>query len=218
MVLNALQARPLDDHSVTSAAIAIRPMTHADIAAVVALQMAFLEGSIVTEFGPAFLARFHGAALEQPATLAFVACDEGGSIVGFAIASLAVHAFNGYVKPRVIPALAMALLLPRHWPLLSSVVRGLADSAPEPYLPAELLLLVVDSRARRRRIGHRLLVGLEDVLAAHGMTRYRVAVRSHLEVARAFYRALGFEPEQELTVLGRPMTYLTKRVAPGSPA
>lgn len=211
---NGIRVRPGLAPVVTAAPTTIRPTTPVDIPSVVALQIAFLEGSIVTEFGPAFLARFHAAALGQPATLAFVACDEAGSIVGFVIASLDVHAFNGYVKPRVLPALAMALLLPRHWALTWSVVRGIVEGEPEPYVPAELLLLVVDARVRRRRIGHRLLVELESALAARGVQRYRVAVRSHLEVARAFYRALGFEPEQELTVLGRPMTYLTKRVAP----
>lgn len=198
--------------TVTGAAITIRPMTRADIAAVVALQIAFLEGSIVTELGPAFLARFHGAALEQPATLTFVACDEAGSIVGFVIASIEVHAFNDYVKPRVLAALVAALLHPRNWRLAFGVARGIVEREPGPYVPAELLLLVVDSRVRRRRIGHRLLVELESALAARGVPRYRVAVRSHLEVARAFYRALGFEPEQELIVLGRPMTYLTRQV------
>lgn len=214
MASNASRARSTDDDVVTGEAITIRPMTLADIAAVVALQVAFLEGSIITEIGPAFLTRFHAAGLEQPATLAFVACDERGSIVGFAIASLDVHAFNGYVKPRVLTALLAALLRPRNWRLAVSVARGIVEREPQPHVPAELLLLVVDSRARRRRIGRRLLVELEGALAARGVARYRVAVRSHLEVARAFYRALGFEPEQELTVLGRPMTYLTKRVAP----
>lgn len=189
-------------------------MTPADIPQIVGLQVAFLEGSIVTEFGPGFLARMHAAALEEPATLGGVACDETGAVVGFAIASLDVHAFNRYVKPRVLPALVAALLRPRCWHLLPSAVRGVAEGEPQPYVPAELLLLVVDSRARRRGIGHQLLMELERALAANGVPQYRVAVRSHLEVARAFYRALGFEPEQELSVLGRPMTYLTKRVAP----
>ena len=197
-----------------SAAVRIRPMTPADIPPVVALQVAFLEGSIVTELGPSFLARMHAAALDEPATLAHVACDETGAVVGFVIASLDVHAFNRHVKPRVLLALAAALLRPRHWRLLSSVLRGAAEGEPEPYVPAELLLLVVDSRARRRHIGRRLLVELERALASHGVPTYRVAVRSHLEIARAFYLALGFEPEQTLSVLGRPMTYLTKRVTP----
>jgi ribosomal protein S18 acetylase RimI-like enzyme len=196
---------------VTAAPIRIRPMTTADISAVVALQIAFLEGSIVTEFGPAFLTRFHAAALGQSETIAFVACD-GESIVGFAVASFEVHAFNSHVKPRVLPALAAALLRPRNWSLALSVVQGLADAEPAPYVPAELLLLVVDSRARRRRIGHQLLVELERAMAERSVSVYRVAVRSHLAVARSFYSALGFELEQELTVLGRPMTYLTKRV------
>jgi ribosomal protein S18 acetylase RimI-like enzyme len=192
--------------------ITIRPMAATDIGAVTALQIAFLEGSIVTELGPAFLARFHAAALELPETLAFIACEGEGEIAGFAIASLDVRAFNAHVKPRVLPALARALLLPHHWHLIFSVIRGLIDAVPAPPVPAELLLLVVDSRARRRRIGHHLLTEIETALAARGVPQYRVAVRSHLQIARAFYRALRFEPEQELTVLGRPMTYLTKRV------
>lgn len=187
-------------------------MVAADVASVVVLQTAFLEGSIVTELGPAFLERFHRAAVEQPTTLAFVACDEAGVIVGFVIASLDVHAFNAHVKPRVLAALLRALLRPSRWRLFFSVARGIGAGEPEPYVPAELLLLVVDSRARRRRIGQRLLTELERSLARHAVPKYRVAVRSHLEIARAFYRALGFEPEQELAVLGRPMTYLTKRV------
>lgn len=199
---------------VTAAPISIRLMTPADVPSIVALQVAFLEGSIITELGRAFLERFHGAALDQPATLAFVACDGAGHIVGFVTASLEVHAFNRYVKPRVVTALARALLHPGQWRLLVSIVRGIvADAEPQPYVPAELLLLVVDSRVRRRSIGRRLLTELESALMAREVPRYRVAVRSHLEVARKFYRALGFEPEQDLSVLGHPMTYLIKRVA-----
>lgn len=188
-------------------------MTSADIASVVALQIAFLEGSIVTELGPLFLERFHGAALGQPATIALVASDQREAVVGFVIASLEVHAFNRHVKPRVLPALVRTLLPPVRWRLIASVIRSAVEGEPQPYVPAELLLLVVDSRVRRRKIGHRLLVELEGALAARRVAQYRVAVRSHLAVARAFYQALGFAPEQQLTVLGQPMTYLTKRVA-----
>ena len=195
------------------ALITIRPMTRADVAPVVALQVAFLEGSIVTELGQGFLQRFHSAGLRQPATVAYVACDQNRAVVGFVMASLEVHAFNSYVKPRVLPALMLSLVDPRRWRLLPSVFRGVAEGEPAPYVPAELLLLVVDSRARRRRIGQRLLTELERALAGHDVSQYRVAVRSHLDVARAFYRALGFQPEQELSVLGHPMTYLIKRIA-----
>jgi GNAT superfamily N-acetyltransferase len=94
------------------------------------------------------------------------------------------------------------------------MMNQLVEREPEPYIPAELLLLVVDGRVRRRGIGRQLLGALEDAFAREGVTRYRVAVRSHLASARAFYQSLDFAPEQELAVLGRPMTYLTKDVRP----
>jgi ribosomal protein S18 acetylase RimI-like enzyme len=156
----------------------------------------------------------HGVALDHPATIALVASDAGAAIVGFAIASLDVHAFNAHVKPRVLPALARALAAPRRWRLAFSIARGLTEPEPQPPIPEELLLLVVDARVRRRGIGQRLLAELETGFARSGARRYRVAVRSHLAVARAFYLALGFQHEQQLLVLGHPMTYLTRRVAP----
>jgi hypothetical protein len=54
---------------------------------------------------------------------------------------------------------------------------------------------------------------MEDAFDRDEVARYRVAVRSHLAAARAFYSALNFEHEQERHVLGRPMVFLTKRVA-----
>lgn len=183
-----------------------------DIARVVALQRAFLEGSIVTELGPRFLSAFHAAALSHPSTQAFVAVD-GGEVTGFAVASADVGAFDAHVKPRVLWPLAQALMSPRGLRLGAGIARSLVEAKPEPHIPAELLLLVVDARQRRLGIGQRLVAALEEAFALDGISLYRVAVRSHLAVARSFYLALGFEPEQELIVLGRPMTYLTKRVA-----
>jgi ribosomal protein S18 acetylase RimI-like enzyme len=193
--------------------IGIRPMAAADIARVAALQVAFLDGSILTELGPRFLTRFHAAALALPSTRAFVAVGSGAGLLGFVVGSIDVDAFNRYVKPRILLPLAGSLLPPRRWRLAWSVARGLTEPEPQPHMPAELLLLVVDSRVRRRGIGAKLLAALEAAFAVEHVSRYRVAVRSHLAAARAFYGAAGFELEQELTVLGHPMTYLTKCMA-----
>jgi len=193
--------------------VAMRPMTAPDIAEVAAMQGDVLEGSIVSALGPRFLARFHGAALGHPSTRAFVASDEHGAISAFVMGTLDVSAFNAHVKPRVLPALAQSLLTPRGIALGWRFARTLFEPEPRPHMPAELLLLAVDRRCRRQRIGHRLIAALESEFARAGVRFYRVAVRSQLEGARAFYGALGFEPEQELLVLGKPMTYLTKHVA-----
>lgn len=192
--------------------VVLRPMTTGDVPPVVDLQAAFLKGSVVTELGATFLSAFHRAALAHPSTQAFVAADSTGGIVGLLCGSTDVHAFNAHVKPRVLRPLVATLLSPRGWRYMPMFARSLFEAEPQPHIAAELLLLVVDPSVRRRRIAHGLVAELERAFAEHGIERYRVAVRSQLDVARAFYLATGFTEEQELKVLGAPMTYLTKLV------
>jgi ribosomal protein S18 acetylase RimI-like enzyme len=204
--------RPLRPDAATT--FRIEPMSPADIPAVVALQVTSLDGSIVTELGHAFLNRFHRLALAHDTSRALVAKDDG-RLVGFALGALDVHAFNRHVKPRVIGAIVRALLSPSRIRLAGSLVRSILEGEPQPPIPAELLLLVVDAGARRRGVGAALLAALESSFARQGAARYRVAVRSHLAAARAFYSAERFALEQERQVLGRPMVYLIKDLGTG---
>src|SRR5207244_11077997 len=158
-------------------------------------------------------ALLRGAAVGPPPGRAFGAGDDPGAISAFVMGTLVVSAFNAHVKPRVLPALAQPLLPPRGIALGWRFARTLFEPEPRPHIPAELLLLAVDRRCRRQRIGHRLVAALESEFARAGVRFYRVAVRSQLEGGRRLVGALGFEPEQELLVLGKPMTYLTKHVA-----
>lgn len=190
----------------------VRPMQPTDIEQVVALQTAFLEGSLVTDLGSRFLRSFYRAALRQSHTRAFVAVD-GRSIVGLAVGTVDVARFNAHVRPRILAPMFAAILAPHRWAIAAALLRMPFEPAPQPPIPAELLVLVVDSRRRQHGIGRALLAALERAFHEACVEIYRVAVRSHLAVARAFYRALGFEFEQELPVLGRPMTYLSKHVA-----
>jgi ribosomal protein S18 acetylase RimI-like enzyme len=193
-------------------AFRIDPMSASDIPAVVQLQSAYLDGSIVTELGPEFLTRFHVVALQHHASRGFVAWDAKHQAVGFALGSIDVHAFNRFVKPRVLMSLLRALLSPARIGLFPSLARMLSEGEPHPPVSAELLLLVVDPGTRRRGVGGGLLTAMEAAFAAENTRDYRVAVRSHLAAARAFYSALAFEHEQDRDVLGRPMVYLTKQL------
>ena len=192
--------------------IAVVPITTSQVEEIVALQVAHLEGSVITAMGPGFLDSFHRAALEQPATRGFVAVQADGRVVGFVLASTDVHAFDRHIKRRLLCWFVVALAPPARWPLIPAVVSGVFEGEPQPPIPAELLLLVVAPAVRRLGVGRRLVRTLGAAFAQDGISRYRVAVRSHLATARALYTADGFVPEQERLVLGRPMTYLTKRV------
>ena len=57
----------------------VRPMASKDVDAVVKLQLAFLEGSRVTELGEGFLQQFHRVALTHDSVRALVATDAGAS-------------------------------------------------------------------------------------------------------------------------------------------
>ena len=191
----------------------IAQMLPPDIPSVVGLQTAFLDGSVVTELGPEFLRRFHAVALQHRASRAYVARDADGRIVAFALGTVDVHAFNQFMKPRVLASLLRALMAPARLALIGQLARMSIEGEPQPPTPAELLLLVVDPASRRCGIGGQLLAAMEAAFAREAIERYRVAVRSHLTAAREFYSALDFEYEQERQVLGRPMLYLTKRVS-----
>lgn len=188
-------------------------MAQNDVSEVSRLQTAALKGSVVTELGMSFLTRFHAAGLAHPSTRAFVAMSETGSITGVVVASLDVRAFNRYVKPRVLMPLLRSMASRRGLPVAWRVARSLAvERAPRPDIRAELLLLVVDSGARRRGVGRSLVHALESEFRRCETPVYRVGVRTQLNESRAFYEALGFEVEQTLPVLGAPMTYLVKRL------
>lgn len=193
-------------------AFRVRPMSSADIPGVVNLQVSFLNGSIVTQLGPRFLTSFHTNALGIDGCRSFVAHGDGGRLLGFAVGSVDVHEFNARMKPKSLLPTAIALLSPSRMHLAVSLVRMISEGEPQPPMPAELLLLVVDPSTRRQGVGRALLQELETAFAAHRIERYRVAVRSQLAAARAFYEALAFVHEQDRSVLGQPMTYLTKQI------
>ena len=86
------------------------------------------------------------------------------------------------------------------------------EKQPSPHVAGELILLFVAPDRLRRGVGSRLVGGLEEELQRRQVARYRVAVRSQLAEAQAFYRAAGFGFEQEARVLGEPMAYFLREL------
>jgi ribosomal protein S18 acetylase RimI-like enzyme len=187
-----------------------RPTESRDVPEAAAMAARILSGSLVAQLGPGFLRSFHMAALEQAETIALGAFDGNGQPLGFALATSDIHAFNSRIRRRVLVPLARALLPPRRWQLIPKFARSLFETEPEPDIPAELLFLYVDPTVHRGGVGSGLIEHLDAELRSRCVDRYRVAVRSHLEAARAFYDSTGFVLEQEITVLGESMTYFTR--------
>jgi ribosomal protein S18 acetylase RimI-like enzyme len=111
-----------------------------------------------------------------------------------------------------LAVVAQALLAPSRHKLIPGFLRGIVEPEPQPHMSAELLLLYVDEECQRQGSGRALVRELEADFVAQTVPAYRVAVRSHLERARAFYTASGFTFEQERMVLGEPMTYFIREL------
>lgn len=189
----------------------VSPLTNADVAHAATLAVRTLaDESRLAQLGATFLEAFYRASLQHRDTIAAKAVDELGQSVGYVLTSADVHAFRRHVQPRIVRPMAQALVHPRRIRLVPNIVRGLRDAEPEPYIPAELLLLYVEPQQMRRGAGRALLNWLEPSFKERGIERYRVAVRSRLGEAKAFYQAVGFVFEQELPVLGEPMTYFVR--------
>jgi GNAT superfamily N-acetyltransferase len=187
----------------------MREMVPGDVPCAAALATRVLSDSLVVQLGEGFLRAFYGAALALAPTIALTVVD-GDRPVGFALATADVHAFNRQVRKRVLIPLLRALVSPKRLGLAPRFVRGLFDAEPEPPIAAELLLLFVEPSAQGTGVGTALVERLNERLRSLGAERYRVAVRTRLVAAHTFYRSTGFALEQQLLVLGEPMTYYTR--------
>lgn len=191
----------------------VEPMSEQDVpaAAEMAVRLLPASGFVAGSARPFILAALYRAALDHPSTIALKVVDAGARPVGFCLVSTDVDGFEQFVRPRILVATVRALLGPARMRLIPHLWRSLAESKPRPHVPAELLLLYVDETCQRSGSGRKLVLHVEAELAGRGACAYRVAVRSQLASARAFYTAMGFLLEQERPVLGQPMTYFMRK-------
>jgi len=195
------------------AGVRVSPLAAAEVASAATLAVrALADESRLAQLGEAFVHAFFRASLSQVDTCAARAVDAAGQTVGYALASADVHAFRRHVQPRIALRLVRALLNPGRIHLAPNFLRGLREAEPQPAIAAELLLLYVDPQHKREGVGRELLTWLESGFKARDIRRYRVAVRSQLGEAKAFYQAVGFVFEQELPTLGEPMTYFVREL------
>jgi ribosomal protein S18 acetylase RimI-like enzyme len=185
-------------------------MLKSDLDQVIDLQIATLPSSMLTRLGPAFLRRFHEAALALPDSFALVATSAHLPLVAFALATCNADEFEHAITRATLVPMMLALLNPGRIRLIPGFAHRLFEHGPTVQMPGELLLLAVHPAYRRRGLAATLLTRIEASLRSQGLVEYRVAVRTHLEDARAFYQTVGFREEGNFVVLGEPMTYLTR--------
>jgi ribosomal protein S18 acetylase RimI-like enzyme len=181
-----------------------------DIPLAAEMAVRLLPASVLTQLGGSFVKALYRAALAHPATIALKATDCGGTTIGFCLASSDTGALQHGLRRRLLASILRALLNPARFKLVPRFISSVLEDEPQPYVAAELLLLYVDDMCQRQGSGRAVVEQLETELRKRGVDRYRVAVRTQLTKAKAFYTATGFVFEQERLVLGEPMTYFVR--------
>jgi ribosomal protein S18 acetylase RimI-like enzyme len=190
--------------------LVVRTMLPSDVDSVIDLQLATMPTSVLTQLGRPFLRRFHEIGVARPDGCALVAATHERQVAGFALATRDADQFEHRITRGTLPQLMLALLNPSRMPLIPRFAHRFVERGPTAHVPGELLLLAVHPAYRRRGLARTLLSRVEEALRAAGLPEYRVAVRTELTEARAFYRAVGFREEGGFIVLGEPMTYLVR--------
>ncbi len=190
--------------------LTVEPMLDSDIGLAAEMAVRLLPASVLTQLGASFVKALYRAALEHPATVALKAIDSSGTTIGFCLASSDTSDLLRGLRRRLLFTTLRSLLSLVRLKLIPRFVSGIFEDEPRPHLAAELLLLYVDETCQRQGGGRALTGQLETAFRGRRVDRYRVAVRSQLTKAKAFYAATGFVFEQERLVLGEPMTYFVR--------
>jgi glycosyltransferase involved in cell wall biosynthesis/ribosomal protein S18 acetylase RimI-like enzyme len=160
-----------------------------------------LPDSFLPLLGEGFLRRLYVALATDPEAVAVVAEDAHG-VVGFATGALSVRAFyrRFYRRHGIPAAFAAAPRLVR-----PAIFRRARESssygrAERPYPDAELLSIALSPGWRGRGLGRALADQVVASLAALQAREIDVVVSADNLTANAFYRSLGFEQREQLSV------------------
>jgi ribosomal protein S18 acetylase RimI-like enzyme len=156
-----------------------------------------------------------GPYLELCPELAFVAQEEGGAVVGYAVGALDTHAFVAAYRERWLPRLAASHPAPAGLPVTRDEQALDALHRPEllltpdfPGLPSHMHLNLLP-QAQGQGHGRALIDTLCDALRAAGSPGVHLGVRRRNERAVGFYAHIGLEllaVEPDAMFFGRSLT------------
>ena len=181
----------------------LRPALPTEASAIAQLHIESITTGFLASLGLRPLSALYEGLIADPRSLVLVSVDKGGSPIGFIAGSRHVGRTYRRVLARhgwriALAALPAFIRSPSRIGKAFETVRypGSDDaSLPE----AELLSMAVSEGRRSTGVGETLVGGLLNELAAPAV---RVVVGMDNAGARRFYRRVGFEPVQQLSVHG----------------
>lgn len=182
----------------------LRPLVDSDIPRIVELHRRGLSDGFLPALGPSFLHAMYEAILADSS--AFGLATSATPIQGFILCTADRVAIDRALARRRFALLLRALprLLSRP-SLIPRLLGGLSYARRAHPCPAELIIIVVDDRARASGLGGALLTAARNEFSIRGVDRFSVAVTVENGGARRFYERYGMRLEGTHKVFGRSM-------------
>lgn len=189
---------------------AIRPMTKADVSAVVKVHITSFPGFFLTFLGPSFLRELYSAIVADSDGISFVAFD-GSGINGFVAGTVQPKGFYRRLLRQRWWRFALAAVVPtlKHPAIVPRLLR--AFSMPEQVTHetkrGTLMSIAVLPALQGKHIGRALVSTFLDESIRRGLRQVDLTTdRDGNEAANRFYRKMGFVCERSyVTPEGRAM-------------
>ena len=198
--------------------INIRPATHSDVPAIVAIHQSAFKDFFLTSLGSQFLTTYYSCFIKSGETVVMCA-EEDGSLLGFSAATSVSKGFNGrLIKANAarFSVLAVKMLFTNPAALVRLVKNFTkkSDDVEDTEDYGELFSIGVHKSCQRKGVGKKLLYATEGKIREVGVKKLSLTTDSYNnESAIGFYHSMGYVNLYEfITYPNRKMYRLIKDI------
>lgn len=198
----------------------IRPARPEWVPALARIHAASLPDDFLPSLGADFLERvYYPAALASPHAATLAAVEGEGRPLGFVTIAHDSPAFSRDVaagRTAVLAryALRAALRDPLHLRKSAAVAWTALWGRPDP-LPAEIVFIAVDARARGGGLGKRLVAAAAEHVRARGLRALRTKTLARNQGVIGMYASLGWQVRDRFRLIGKEyVTLVSPELAP----
>lgn len=180
--------------------VLVRPARAPDLSEVTRLHRRAFPCQLTTRLGRSVVRDYYARSLDPTSTMRLVVAESDGRLAGFASTLQPAPFYAQYrrgrlkVLVRALPALAASPGLARQVVGATSRAR---TSASDPVDGIELSSIAVDAEVRGTGVGTALMAAVRDQVRTAAARLYLWTDAEDNEQTLAFYRRLGFRPEEE---------------------
>lgn len=193
----------------------IRTGKKSDIDALVEIHIGELRSQFLPSLGEKFLKLLYRNLLENKKTVIYTT-EKRGAVRGYIIGSTDFNrVFKTIILKNFISYIGLIIpqLIKKPRILINLFETIFYTQQSKTSMPkAELVVIAVSSKFRRKGLGKNLIIELEKYFKSEGIRKYKVSVTADKKTANYFYKSLSFKKEYDFFLYGELLNIYTKKI------